>query len=150
VALPIRRQRSAAARKGANVSKGFWATWAALAGLLMIVMGTLDVVQGLIAVIRSEYYVLTSEQIIVFDLTTWGWLTLLWGIVIIIGGLGLIARQGWARWFTITVASLNFLVQLGFVGSSDYPLWALTGIALNVLVLYALTVRWQDVKEVLA
>ena len=51
-----------------------------------------------------------------------------------------------ARWFTIVVASLNFIVQLGFVGSYQYPLWALTAIGLNFVVLYALMVRWGDVK----
>jgi hypothetical protein len=34
--------------------------------------------------------------------------------------------------------------QLGFVGSSDYPLWALTASTLTVVVLYALTARWSD------
>ena len=131
-------------------SKGFWATWVALAGLLMIVMGTLDFIQGLIAVIRSEYYVLTPEQIIVFDLTTWGWITLLWGIVLGLAGCALLARQTWARWFGIAVVTFNFFVQLGFVGSSAYPLWALTVLALNVMVLYALTVRWQEAREALA
>jgi len=55
-------------------------------------------------------------------------------------------RQGWARWFTIVVVSLNFFAQLGFLGNSRYPLWALTALALNVVVLYALTARWSESK----
>jgi hypothetical protein len=53
----------------------------------------------------------------------------------------------WARWFTIVVGSLNFIVQLGFVGSAQYPLWALTALALNVVVLYAVIVRWEEASE---
>ena len=128
-------------------SEGFWAGWVWFAGLLMIVIGFLDFFQGLIAVIRDKYYVLGPEQIIVFDLTTWGWITLIWGIIVALSGFALLAGQGWARWFTIVVASLNFIVQLGFVGSNRYPLWALVAMALNIVVLYALIVRWSDVRE---
>jgi hypothetical protein len=124
-----------------------WVGWIVFAGWLMIIIGSIDFVQGLIAVIRDKYYVLTPNQIVVFDLTTWGWITLLWGIVLAIAGFGLLGGAGWARWFTIIAASLNFLVQLGFVGSSQYPLWALTGLTLTVVVLYALIVRWGAVRE---
>ena len=123
-----------------------WTGWVAFAGWLMVLIGTLDFFEGLIAVIRDQYYVLAPNQIIVFDLTTWGWITLIWGIVVALAGLGLLARSGWARWFAIVVGSLNFVVQLGFVGSSQYPLWALTVLALTFVVLYALIVRWDDVR----
>jgi hypothetical protein len=113
----------------------------------MIVMGALDFFQGLIAIIRDNYYVLTPEQIIVFDLTTWGWIMLIWGIVVALAGFALISGSGWARWFTIVVAGVNFIVQLGFVGSAQYTLWALTVLALNVVVLYALLARWGEAKE---
>ena len=42
------------------------------------------------------------------------------------------------------VVSLNVLAQLGFLGNSQYSLWALTALALNVVVLYALTARWSE------
>jgi hypothetical protein len=127
-------------------SKGFWAGWVGFAGLLMIVIGSLDFFEGLIAIIRNKYYVLTPNQIIVFDLTTWGWIMLIWGLVVALAGFALLSGSGWARWFTIVVASLNFIVQLGFVGSYQYTLWALTVIGLNAVVLYALIVRWSDVR----
>ncbi len=123
-----------------------WTGWISFAGLLMVIIGSLDFFQGLIAIIRDEYYVLTPEQIVVFDLTTWGWITLLWGIVVALAGFGLLAAQSWARWFAIIVGSLNFIAQLGFVGSSQYPLWALTVLALTAVVLYALIVRWDEAR----
>jgi hypothetical protein len=42
--------------------------------------------------------------------------------------------------------SLNFIAQLGFLGNSQYPLWSLTVMALNVIVLYALTARWSETR----
>ena len=129
-------------------SKGFWTGWIGFAGVLMIVIGILNFIQGLIAIIRDNYFVLTPEQIIVFDLTAWGWIMLIWGILLALAGAALVAGRSWARWFTIVLASLNFIVQLAFVGSSQYTLWALTVLALDVLVLYALIVRWEDVREI--
>jgi hypothetical protein len=124
-----------------------WSGWIAFAGWLLIIIGTLDFFQGLIAVIRDKYYVLTPDQIIVFDLTTWGWITLIWGIVLGLAGLGLLSGAGWARWFAIIAGSLNFIIQLGFVGSSRYTLWALTALALNIVVLYGLIVHWGDARD---
>jgi hypothetical protein len=121
-----------------------WAGWVRFAGILMLIIAMIDFFQGLIAVIRGEYYAITPNQIIVFDLSTWGWLTMLWAVVVAITGLGLLAAATWARWVTIIVASLSLLAQLGFVGNAAYPLWALCGVALTVVVLYAVTIRWGE------
>jgi hypothetical protein len=131
-------------------SRGFWAGWVTFAGILMVVIGFLDFFEGLIAVIRGQYYVLAPSQVVVFDMTTWGWLMMIWGVVVLIAGWSLLSGATWARWFTIVAASVNFFAQLGFVGNSAYPLWALTVLALNVLVLYALIVRWDDVRGTVA
>ena len=69
---------------------------------------------------------------------------LIWGIVAMLAGLGLLSGAGWARWVAIVVASLSIIGQLGFVGSAQYPLWALTVLALTFVVLYALIARWDD------
>jgi uncharacterized membrane protein (DUF2068 family) len=114
----------------------------------MLIMGALDFFQGLIAVVRDQYYVMTPDQIIVFDRSTWGWLTLFWGIVLMFAGLGLLSRSSWARWFAIVAGSITFILQLGFVGSSQYTLWALTVLTLNIVVLYALIVHWRDTEAV--
>ncbi len=127
-------------------SRSRWSGWIAFAGWLMIIIGAVDVLEGVIAVVRQHYYVLTPTQIIVFDLKTWGWVTLIWGAVLGLAGFGLLTRHAAARWFAIIVASLNLIEQLGFVGSSQYPLWALTGIALSGVVIYALIVRWDESK----
>jgi hypothetical protein len=123
------------------------AGWIVFAAAMMMVIGSIDFIEGLIAVIRKQYYVLTANQIIVFNVTTWGWLTLLWGIVLFLAGLALWSGQSWARWFTIFACSINILGQLLWLGSSAYPLWTLTAIALGIIVIYALTVRWSGYPE---
>src|ERR1043166_9967857 len=124
-----------------------WAGWVRFAAILMLIIATIDFFHGLIAIIRGSYYALTPNQIIVFDLSTWGWLTLIWSIVVFLTGFGLLSGAGWARWVTIVIATLNIFGILGFVGSATYPLWALTALTLNIIILYAVTVRWGEGSE---
>ena len=126
------------------------AGWIGFAGILMLIVGSIDFFQGLVALFEDEYFVVTRSGFLVVDLTAWGWIMLIWGVLLVLAGLGLIAAQGWARWFAIVVVSLNFIAQLGFLGNSQYPLWSLTVIALNVIILYALTARWSESQPDLA
>jgi hypothetical protein len=120
------------------------AGWIGFAGILMLIVGSIDFIQGLIALFDDEYYVVTPSGFLAFDLTGWGWIMVIWGLLLVLAGLGLLAGQEWARWFAIVVVALNFIAQLGFLGNSQYPLWSLTVVALNVVVLYALTARWSE------
>jgi hypothetical protein len=123
------------------------AGWIVFAAAMMMVIGSIDFIEGLIAVIRKQYYVVTPSQIIVFNVTTWGWLTLIWGIVLFLAGMALWSGQSWARWFAIVACSINVLGQLSWLGSSSYPVWTLTAIALDIIVIYALTVRWTGYPD---
>ncbi|HEX5800827.1 MAG TPA: hypothetical protein VFY02_12010 [Gaiellaceae bacterium] len=120
------------------------AGWIGFAGILLVIVGSIDFFQGLIALFEDEYFIVTASGFLVVDLTAWGWVLLIWGVLLISAGLGLASGQGWARWLAIVVVGLNFIVQLGFLGNSQYPLWSLTVMALNVIVLYALTARWSE------
>ena len=121
--------------------------WISFAAIVMLVVGMLDFFEGLIAVIRGQYFVIHGDQLIVFDTTTWGWITMILGIILVLAGFGLWSGAGWARWFTIVVVILNILAQLGWLGNSAYPLWAIVVLTLNVVVLYALTARWEGYSE---
>ena len=121
-----------------------WTGWIGFAGLMMLIIGSIDFFEGLIAVIRKEYYAFTSQGIIIFNTTTWGWLAMIFGVVLFLVGLGLVSGAGWARWTAIVLIVVNLLGQLGWVGSSQYPIWSFTMVALQIIVLFALTARWSD------
>ena len=89
-----------------------WNGWVGFAALVALIIGMIDFVMGLIAIIRGEYYAIHGQQLIIFDTTTWGWLTLLMGIAIVLVGLALANGSGFARWLTIVVVSVNLLGNL--------------------------------------
>ena len=121
-----------------------WSGWIGFAGLMLLILGAIDFFEGLIAVIRGEYYAFTSQGLIIFDTTTWGWLAMIMGVILFLVGLGLTGGAGWARWVAIVLLVVNLLGNLGWVGSSEHQIWALTVVALEVIVLFALTARWSD------
>jgi len=121
-----------------------WNGWTGFAAMLVLIVGAIDVFEGLIAVIRKHYYVLTPNQVIIFDTRSWGWITIAIGAAVMIVGLALAGRASWARWTALVLISFNLIEQLGWLGSSAYPLWTLTVIALGLLALYGLMVRWGD------
>jgi len=121
--------------------------WIVFAAMLLIVLGSVAAIEGLIAIIRGVYYVPHGDQLIVFDTKTWGWVTLLEGILLALIGLALWAGAGWARWTAIFLVTVNLLSQLGWLGNTAYPLWALVVVTLDVVVIYALTVRWAGYPE---
>jgi hypothetical protein len=120
------------------------AGWIGFGGLMMILLGGLAFFQGLIAVVEDNYYVVTGSGFLVLDVTGWGWLMMIWGVILVLVGLALISGQDWARWVSIVLVSVNVFGQLGFVGNSAYPLWSLLVLTLSIVVLYALIVRWDE------
>ena len=78
-----------------------WTGWIGFTAIMLALIGSITFFEGLVAIIRDEYYVVTGKQVLVFDLTTWGWIMLFWGVLLFLAGLGLAARSGWARWFAI-------------------------------------------------
>jgi hypothetical protein len=83
------------------------AGWIGFGGILLLVVGVLDFIEGLIALIEDDYYVVTRSGFLAIDLTGWGWIMLIWGVLLVLAGLGLLGGQSWARWFSIVLVSLD-------------------------------------------
>jgi hypothetical protein len=120
------------------------AGWIGFAGIVMVILGGLTFFEGLIALLRDNYYAVVPSGFLLFDVTGWGWIMLFWGILLACIGLALLAGAGWARWTTIVLVSINVFGQLGFLGNTNDRLWLLTTLTLNIIVLYALIVRWDE------
>jgi len=130
-------------------SQDAWSGWIGFAGIVIIIVGAMDVLQGLMAIFEDEYVVATQKGLAIVDVTAWGWATLIWGGILILAGLGLLGGAGWARWLAIIGVAVNAVQQVAFLANypQAYPLWNILIVALNIVVLYALTARWQGFRD---
>ena len=130
-------------------SQDSWSGWIVFAGFVIIIVGAMDVLQGFVGILEDEYVVATAKGLAIVDVTAWGWLTLLWGGLLILAGLALLGGAGWARWLAIIAVAVNAIEQIAFLANypQAYPLWNILIVTLNILVLYALTARWTGFKE---
>jgi hypothetical protein len=124
-----------------------WAGWVLFAALLIVLAGAFNAIQGLVALLNDEFYVVTRDKLLVLDITAWGWVMLIFGVVMVLVGLALNSGQGWARYCAIVVVALHAIAQLTF--SSAHPFWSVLMIALDIVVLFALTVRWDEAVTVM-
>jgi hypothetical protein len=133
-------------RTPSGVAAEKWAGWVVFAAIMLIVTGSINVIQGFVALFKDGYFVTRSaDQLLFTDFTAWGVVMLIWGALLVGAGLGLMARKGWARWAAIVVACLSILVQIGFLAA--FPLWSAMIIALDVIVLFALTAHWTEARS---
>ncbi|HEX4813164.1 MAG TPA: hypothetical protein VFV66_10485 [Nonomuraea sp.] len=121
-----------------------WIGWIWFAGLMMIMSGLFNIITGLAAVFANRVYVQTPNQILLFDVTTWGWLHVILGVLVLATGVGVMVGRGWARLVGIILVTLNALTQLTWIAVN--PWWSLAVIAVDVLVLYALIVHGHEAK----
>ena len=115
------------------------------ASMLMILAGTMQFLQGLVALVNDNFYVKGEEYIFRFDLTTWGWIHLVAGLVLALAGAALLGGAVWARTLAVVIAGLSILAN--FVWMPHYPVWSLTVIAFDVFVIWAVLAHGRDVAR---
>ena len=139
---PVPRQSS----RGVPEPTG-WVGWIIFAGTMMMLIGTLHVIQGLVALFNDEFYVVAKSGLTVHvDYTTWGWVHLIGGLIIIAAGMGLFAGRIWARTVGVILAAVSLIVNFAFIAS--YPFWSTIVIAMDIFVIWALTVHGREMKEI--
>ena len=109
---------------------------AKFAGVLLIISGVWDVVIGISGILADKIFVSTPEYLYAFDLTGWGWVHLILGLVVGGTGIGVLKRMTWARIVGVALASASLLVNFAFL--PHYPFWSMLVIALDVLIIWQL------------
>jgi hypothetical protein len=123
-----------------------WTGWIGFAGVLMIILGALHAFQGLVAIFRDEYFLVSSSGLAVkLDFTVWGWIALITGVVVIVAGVCVMSGQLWARIVGVVLAALSLLGNFAILAA--YPLWSLIMIAMDIVIIMALTVHGSEVRH---
>jgi hypothetical protein len=115
-----------------------WALGAiTFAATMLTLIGVFQALAGLVAIFNDEFYVVARNYTFDLDVSAWGWIHLLLGILLFATGLGLFARAAWAGVTAIVLAMLSALANFFFI--PYYPIWALLLIGLDIWVIWALT-----------
>lgn len=139
-----RRARADEVYEGGPAQTG-WVGWIVFAALMLVMLGIFHVMQGLVALFRDEVYVVGSDGLVVsVDYTSWGWTHVIGGAIAIVVGACLLAGQMWARVVAVVVAMLSAFANIMFLPA--YPVWSMIMIAVDVLVIWAVTVHGSEVR----
>ncbi|MER6526847.1 hypothetical protein [Streptomyces sp. NPDC001508] len=127
--IPSRTQRghSTEALSGASLA----------AGAMMTLSGALSILMGVSGVSQDTLFAASAGYTYWFDLTTWGVIHLVVGVVLLVAGLGVLADQSWGRGAGAAMAAISLITQFMFV--PHYPAWAIPMMTLDLLILFALT-----------
>jgi hypothetical protein len=123
---------------------GPWAGWITFAATVLVLLGCLHVFQGFLALLDDGYFAARGEQLVLVSYDAWGAVLLLWGGVLLLVGAALNARRGWARFLATVIVMVDVIIQFGFFPSQ--PLLSTLLITLDVVVLFALTARWDEAQ----
>jgi len=105
------------------------------AGVLLLVAGFWNMIYGIAGIANSHVFVANAHYVF-GNLRAWGWITLIFAILLLIAGAGVMAGNQLARWFAVAVLGLNAIEQIFVIPA--YPFWSLTIIAMDVVALYGL------------
>jgi hypothetical protein len=122
---------------GARPVSGWAAGVATFAAAMMLLIGIFQIIAGLAAIFEDQFYVLAGNYAFDLDVTAWGWIHLLLGILLVAAAWGLFSGSTWGAAAAIVLAVVSAVANFFFI--PYYPFWSILVIALDVWVIWALT-----------
>lgn len=122
-----------------------WVGWGVFAAVILIISGFINIFHGLQALIGPDTaYFVGEAGLFALDVQAWGWFHLILGALILLVGFALWAGATWARVIAVILVALNAIAQLTLIAAQ--PWISLTVLALDILVIYALTVHGRELR----
>ena len=112
------------------------------AAFSMVMGGIWWIFTGLAAIATDDFFALGREYTFEFSVSTWGWIHMLLGVVVLVSGGFIFVGARWARIVGVIVAMIWEIVA--FAWSPNYPVWRLALLAISIIVIWALTVHGGD------
>jgi hypothetical protein len=109
---------------------------AAFAGAVMILVGFFHAFNGLAAIFEDDFFVLRANYAFDIDISAWGWIHLILGVIVVFAGISIFTGATWARGVGVVLALLSAFANFLFI--PYYPVWAVLIIALDIAIIWAL------------
>ena len=123
-----------------------WVGWIIFAGTMLVILGIFHAIQGLVALFNDSVYLVGPKGLVInVNYTAWGWIHLIGGIIVVLAGVALFAGKMWARILAVIVAVVSAIINVVFLPA--YPIWSTMMIAIDVLVIWAVTVHGSEMKS---
>ena len=126
-------------------TSGWAAGWITFAGIAMIMIGVFHAIAGFAEIIDSDSFVLTQEYVLKFNASTWGWIHLIGGIILVFAGFAVFRGAVWARTVGVIIAMLSAIANFAWL--LYVPLWSILMIFIDVSIIWALTVHGRDMAR---
>lgn len=123
-----------------------WAMgWATFAAIMLMIGGVWGVIVGLAGIAKDDFFIVSPDWVFQLDITTWGWIHLLVGIVLFASGIGIFSGNVLARTVGVIVAALGAIAN--FAWMPYYPVWSIVAIAIDIAIIWALTAHGRDLAS---
>lgn len=140
--------RPAAPRPGGDSGSPWAAAGTVFAGVLLFVDGVLGVLKGIAGIASNDVYTSINDYVFKFSVTSWGWIHLILGVILVLVGVSILRGATWARGAGVVLASLNLIAN--FMWLPYTPVWAIVTIALDVFVIWALCTDRSNPKDLVS
>jgi hypothetical protein len=124
-----------------------WTGWITFAAVMMVILGIFHAIAGFVALFKEDYYQVGDNDLVVsVNYDAWGWVHIAVGALIIAAGASLFSRHMFGRIAAVVIASLSAIYNVAFLAA--YPIWTVTMIAIDILVIWAVIVHGREVAAV--
>ncbi|MES2630769.1 MAG: hypothetical protein V4611_02340 [Patescibacteria group bacterium] len=121
-----------------------WAGWIGFAAIMLTIVGIFHLIAGIVALFNSDVYAVTSSTVWVLDLTQWGWIHVIAGLIAFTAAASLVKGNVYGRIIAVAFAVASIVANMAFV--PIYPIWSLMMVTIGVLVIWAVVVHGKEVR----
>jgi hypothetical protein len=140
----MKEDRVAQQTYGRDTERTGWTGWITFAGIMLIIGGSLGLIFGIIAAVNDKWVVFTNRGAVSLDLSTWGWVHIIVGAIVVLAGFGVFTGNILARIVAVAVAVVSLIAN--FLWLPVYPVWAIIIITIDALVIWALTAHGGEMR----
>ncbi len=123
-----------------------WVGWIGFASVMMLVAGIFQMIKGFTSLFRDDVLVTVGNgEAWIFDASTWGWVLIAWGALLMFASNSLSQGHAFGRLFTMFLAIGGMAINMIYLPLA--PVWSVITIAVYFFVLYAVVIHADEIEE---